>query len=92
VITYNEKVVELLKFMDIVDLGTLNILEYQPFKDAGITEKFKNLLYQKTEEEIIEALLSDDLGKEYSLRFHIFPVRDQYMENLSWFVVVNKTS
>jgi PAS domain S-box-containing protein len=92
VITYNERAVELLKFTDIVDLGTLNILEYHPFKEAGITDKFRNFLYQKTDEEEIEAELTDDLGKKRSLKFHIFPVRDQYMENLSWFVIVNKTN
>ncbi|MHA2329856.1 MAG: PAS domain-containing protein, partial [Candidatus Hodarchaeales archaeon] len=92
VITYNEKAVELLKFTDIADLGTLNILEYRLFKEAGITDKFRNLLYQKSDEEMIVAELKDDSGKIYSLRFHIFPVRDQYMENLSWFVVINESN
>ncbi|MHA1994351.1 MAG: PAS domain S-box protein [Candidatus Hodarchaeales archaeon] len=92
VITYTEKAVDLLKFTDITDLGTLNILEYHPFKEAGITDKFRNLLYQKTEEEIIKVELTDDTGKTHSLNFHIFPVKDQFMENLSWFVVIEETN
>ncbi|MHA2155254.1 MAG: PAS domain S-box protein [Candidatus Hodarchaeales archaeon] len=92
VITYTEKAVDLLKFTDITDLGTLNILEYHPFKEAGITDKFRNLLYQKTEEEIIKVELTDDTGKTHSLNFHIFAVKDQFMENLSWFVVIEETN
>ncbi|PWI46977.1 hypothetical protein CEE45_14140 [Candidatus Heimdallarchaeota archaeon B3_Heim] len=90
IVTYNEKAAELLNFIDVVDLGTLNLLEYHPFKEAGITEKFRNLLYQKTDEEVIVAEIIDNLGKKHLLKFHFFPVKDQYMENLSWFLVVNK--
>ncbi len=92
VITYNEQAVEILKFLDIVDLGTLNILEFHPFKEAGITDKFRNLLYQKSEEEVIKAELKDEVGTLHTLRLHIFPVKDQYMENLSWFVIINKSN
>jgi PAS domain S-box-containing protein len=89
IITFNQKVVEILQMLDSEDLKNLDILEYHPFKEAGVTKHFRDLLYKKTEEETIDTSLIDMEGKKYNVRFSFFPVTDQDKEIISWFLFIN---
>jgi PAS domain S-box-containing protein len=101
-ITFNDKAAELLQFTDVEDIGALNILEYHPFKEAGVTSKFRDLLYKKTTEgkfitKIIDnsglehfiTKIIDNSGLEHSLRFEIFPVENHLNETIAWFIIMD---
>jgi PAS domain-containing protein len=90
IITYNDKAAEILNFADMVDLGTLNLLDYHPFKEAGVTNKFRDLLYKKTTESTIEADISDNTGKVHSLKFFFYPITDNDGELVAWFLFIDK--
>ncbi len=90
IITFNEKAVEILKFADLIDISSLNILEYHPFKEAGVTNKFRDLLYKKTNEATIAADITDRTGKVHSLKFFFYPITDQFLETTAWFLFIEK--
>ncbi|MHA2173423.1 MAG: PAS domain S-box protein [Candidatus Hodarchaeales archaeon] len=90
IITYNDKAVEILKFADLIDIGTLNILEYHPFKEAGVTNKFRDLLYKKTTEATIAADITDRTGKVHNLNFFFYPITNQFSEIIAWFLFIEK--
>ncbi len=92
IITYNDKAAELLQFSDIVDISTLNLLEYHPFKEAGVTSKFRDLLYKKTTEETITAKIFDSAGNEHHLKFYLFPVQNQQNETIAWFILIDNVA
>ena len=92
IITYNDKAAEILQFADLVDLGTLNILDYHPFKEAGITSKFRDLLYKKTTEPTIEADITDNTGKIHTLKLNFHPIIDNNLEFIAWFLFIERVN
>jgi PAS domain S-box-containing protein len=88
IVSYNHKVAELLNFAAFSDLGDFNILEYQPFKEAGLHSEFRDLLYKRTVEKTIVAPLIDEFGKKQELKFQFLPVHDQNMETFAWFLFI----
>ncbi|MHA1237482.1 MAG: PAS domain-containing protein, partial [Candidatus Hodarchaeales archaeon] len=89
IITYNEKAAEILRFIDVVDMSELNVLEYHPFKEAGVTNKFRDLLYKKNTNDTFTAQICDKSGKEHYLKFFIFPIQNQQNETIAWFILIN---
>ncbi|MHA1444778.1 MAG: hypothetical protein ACTSR4_08535, partial [Candidatus Hodarchaeales archaeon] len=89
IITYNEKAAEILRFIDVVDMSELNVLEYHPFKEAGVTNKFRDLLYKKNTNDTFTAQICDKSGKEQYLKFFIFPIQNQQNETIAWFILIN---
>ena len=88
IVSYNHEAAELLNFAAFSDLGDFNILEYQPFKEAGLHSEFRDLLYKRTVEKTIVAPLIDEFGKKQELKFQFLPVHDQNMETFAWFLFI----
>jgi len=76
IIAYNEKAQEKLEFTGLTDLRSLNVLHYHQFQQAGLSEKFRDLIYQKEDSKgiTIESKIENDQAKEHSLIFHPFPI------------------
>ena len=88
-ITFNDRAADLLQFTDVEDIGALNILEYHLFKEAGVTSKFRDLLYKKTTEGTFITKIIGSSGLEHSLKFDIFPVENHQNETIAWFILMD---
>ncbi|MFX0013940.1 MAG: PAS domain S-box protein [Promethearchaeota archaeon] len=92
VIAYNKSAQEFLKFTEILDLKTINILNFHPFQEVGLTDQFRDLIYQKNlDENIFESILEDDQGTQHHLKFYPFPIYDELELKISaWFLIIEK--
>lgn len=92
IIAYNKSAQEILKFTEISDLKTINILSFHPFQEAGLTNQFRDLLYQKgIEKPIIQSALVDVEGKDHHLKFYPFPIYHEIEPKISaWFLIIEK--
>ena len=92
VIAYNKSAQQLLEFTEISDLNTINILNFQPFQEAGLTTQFRDLIYQKEKEEkVFDSILEDNQGKHHQMRFFPFPIYHEVEPRITaWFLIVEK--
>ena len=92
VIAYNKSAQQLLEFAEISDLKTINILNFHPFQEAGLTTHFRDLIYQKEiEEKIFDSVLEDNQGNKQHLRFYPFPIYHEVEPRISaWFLIIEK--
>ncbi|UCE13640.1 MAG: PAS domain S-box protein, partial [Candidatus Heimdallarchaeota archaeon] len=92
IIASNKSAQELLKFTEITDLKTVNILSFHPFQEAGLTNEFRDLLYQKgIEKTVIQSVLKDVEGKDHHLKFYPFPIYHEIEPRISaWFLIIEK--
>ncbi|MHA1227809.1 MAG: PAS domain S-box protein [Candidatus Hodarchaeales archaeon] len=94
VIFYNQRAKDLLYFTGTEDLTTLNVLNFYPFTEAGLTKTFRDLIYQKIDNPtIIDTVLKDSEGKRHFLKFYPLPVRHEVDGTiLSWLLLIDKVN
>lgn len=92
VVFYNQRAQELLSFTEVNDLSTINILNFAPFNQAGLTPRLRDILYQKSDDNLqFNVKLSDSKESWHKLRMHVFPVRnDREVGFKSWFLVIDE--
>ncbi len=92
VIAYNKSAQELLDFTEAVDLKTINILNFHPFQEAGLATQFRDLIYQKVQDEkVFDSVFEDSQGMEHHLKFYPFPIYHELEPRISaWFLIVEK--
>ena len=94
VIAYNKSAQALLEFTEAIDLKTINILDFQPFQESGLTNQFRDLIYQKDmDEKVFDSVLVDNEGKEHHLKFYPFPIYHELEPRITaWFLIVEKVT
>ena len=92
VIAYNKSAQEILDFTEVVDLKTINILNFHPFQEADLTTQFRDLIYQKDlEKKVFDSVLVDSEENEHHLKFYPFPIYHELEPRItSWFLIVEK--
>lgn len=93
IIAYNRIAQEKLEFTGLSDLRSLNVLHYHKFQQAGLSEKFRDLIYQKEDSKgiTIESKIENDHGKEHSLIFHPIPIFHEDQPRVkSWILLFDK--
>ncbi|MFX1285977.1 MAG: PAS domain S-box protein [Promethearchaeota archaeon] len=92
IIAYNRSAQQLLEFTEILDLETVNILNFHPFQEVGLTTQFRDLIYQKEiEKKTIDAVLEDNQGVNHHLRFYPFPIYHEMEPRISsWFLILEQ--
>jgi PAS domain S-box-containing protein len=91
VIAYNESAQKIMKFTEIENLEKINILNYQPFQQAGLSTQFRDLIYQKNlgKKNIIDSFIEDNEGNQHHIRFYPFPVHHAVEPRVTaWFLIL----
>ncbi|MFX0050658.1 MAG: hypothetical protein ACFE8U_05130, partial [Candidatus Hermodarchaeota archaeon] len=67
----------ILAFIELTDLKSLNVLQNHLLKKAGLTNKFRDMIYQKkiTKGDLFHSKIEDNQGNIHVLDFYPFPIQ-----------------
>jgi len=91
--SFNKKAQTILQFSGVSDLSTINILHFHPFQEAGLTEYFRDLIYNKRPigKEFIHGKILDHQGSEHHIGFYPFPIHHEIEPRISsWILLLEK--
>ena len=91
--SFNNKAQTILQFSGVSDLSTINILHFYPFQEAGLTEYFRDLIYNKRPigKEFIHGKILDHQGSEHHIGFYPFPIHHEIEPRISsWILLLEK--
>ncbi|MHA1969682.1 MAG: PAS domain-containing protein, partial [Candidatus Hodarchaeales archaeon] len=88
--SYNKKAQDILEFTGITDLTSINILRFQPFQEAKVTNQFRDLIYNKKsiDEEFIKSTITDLDGFQHTICFFPFPIHHEIEPRISSWIIL----
>jgi PAS domain S-box-containing protein len=95
IISYNENAQKILAFTGLTDLESLNVLQNHFLKKAGLTNKFRDMIYQKkmSEGDFIHSKIEDNQGKIHVLDFFPFPIQYESEPSVhAWILFIKQES